>query len=88
MGGVSIFSFRYPTYNFLVIAVSIVTAIGLWASIHRTRFGVMLRATSQNRKMASALGINVGRVYTVATPHAGQEARGGGVFDRNSDSGG
>lgn len=66
MGGVPIFSFRYPTYNFLVIAVSIVTAIGLWASIHRTRFGVMLRATSQNRKMASALGINVGRVYTVA----------------------
>ncbi|TMJ07708.1 MAG: branched-chain amino acid ABC transporter permease, partial [Bacillati bacterium ANGP1] len=32
----------------------------------KTRFGVMLRATSQNRRMAAALGINVGGVYVQA----------------------
>jgi branched-chain amino acid transport system permease protein len=32
----------------------------------RTKFGVILRATSQDRRMAAALGINVSRVYVQA----------------------
>jgi len=38
----------------------------LWAFIYRTRFGVVLRATSQNMRMASALGVNVNRIYIQA----------------------
>ncbi len=57
---------NYPTYDLLVIAVGIVAAVVLWAAIYHTRFGVMLRATSQDRRMASALGLNVGLVYVVA----------------------
>src|SRR5262249_44787214 len=53
----------YPTYNFLVIGVGAAAAIFLWAFIYRTKFGVVLRATSQNMRMASALGVNVNRVY-------------------------
>jgi branched-chain amino acid transport system permease protein len=56
----------YPGYNLIVIAVGAVAAVGLWAGIYRTKFGVMLRATSQDRRMASALGINVGLVYVSA----------------------
>src|SRR5437773_1767497 len=56
----------YPTYNFLVIGVGIVAATFLWAFIYKTRFGVVLRATSQNMRMASALGVNVNRVYIEA----------------------
>src|SRR6516162_11137239 len=37
----------YPGYNLVVIAVGAAAAIGLWAVIYRTKFGVMLRATSQ-----------------------------------------
>ena len=37
--------------------------------IYRTRFGVILRATSQDRRMASALGLNVERVYVQAFAH-------------------
>lgn len=66
MGSVRIFNLRYPTYNFLVIAVGLVAALGLWWFIYRTKFGVILRATSQDRRMASALGINVSRVYVQA----------------------
>ncbi len=56
----------YPAYNLVVIGVGIVAALVLWWAIYHTRFGVMLRATSQDRRMASALGLNVGFVYVVA----------------------
>src|SRR6267142_408503 len=56
----------YPAYNLLVIGIGIVAAVILWAAIYHTKFGVMLRATSQDRRMASALGLNVGLVYVVA----------------------
>ncbi len=56
----------YPGYNLVVIGIGIVTAVALWLVVYRTRFGVMLRATSQDRRMASALGLNVGRVYVLA----------------------
>jgi branched-chain amino acid transport system permease protein len=56
----------YPAYNLVVIGVGIAAAVILWAVIYRTKFGVMLRATSQDRRMASALGLNVGLVYVSA----------------------
>lgn len=56
----------YPGYNLFVIAVGIVAAGALWAFVYRTRFGVILRATSQDMRMASALGLNIGRVYIQA----------------------
>jgi branched-chain amino acid transport system permease protein len=56
----------YPGYYIVVIGVGAAAALALWAVIYRTKFGVMLRATSQDRRMASALGINVGAVYVAA----------------------
>src|SRR5216110_1511211 len=66
LGSLSLGDSLYPTYNFLVIGVGIVAATFLWAFIYKTRFGVVLRATSQNMRMASALGVNVNRVYVQA----------------------
>ena len=66
LGSVTIGASRYPTYNLAVIAVGIIAALFLWAFIYRTRFGVVLRATSQNMRMASALGVNVNRIYIQA----------------------
>ncbi|HKB27155.1 MAG TPA: branched-chain amino acid ABC transporter permease [Methylomirabilota bacterium] len=65
-GSVAIGEEIYPTYNFLVIGVGAAAALFLWAVIYRTKFGVVLRATSQNMRMASALGVNVNRVYVQA----------------------
>ena len=56
----------YPTYNLVVIVVGAAAAAGIWAFVYRTPFGVVLRATSQNMRMASALGVNVNRVYVQA----------------------
>ena len=66
MGSIPISNLLYPTYNLVVIAVGIAAAIGLWWFIYRTKFGVILRATSQDRRMAAALGLNVSRVYVQA----------------------
>ena len=66
MGSLRVGSLFYPTYNLVVILVGTLAAIGLWWFIYRTRFGIILRATSQDRRMASALGLNVGRVYVQA----------------------
>ncbi len=49
-----------------IIAIGIMAAVFLWAFIYRTRFGVLLRATSQDKRMASALGVNVNRIYIQA----------------------
>jgi len=65
-GSVTIGDAIYPTYNFLVIAVGGLAAVFLWAFIYKTRFGVVLRATSQDMRMSSALGVNVNRVYVQA----------------------
>jgi branched-chain amino acid transport system permease protein len=66
MGSIPVMGLRYPAYNLVVIAIGIAAAIFLWAFIYRTKFGVMLRATSQDRRMASALGLNVRWVYLQA----------------------
>ena len=65
-GTLTILGSDQPTYNLLVIAIGLGAAVVLWAFVYRTRFGVMLRATSQNRRMAQALGINVQSVYVLA----------------------
>ena len=66
LGSISISGSLYPTYNLLVIAVGGVAAVFLWAFVYKTKFGVVLRATSQDMRMASALGVNVNRVYVQA----------------------
>jgi branched-chain amino acid transport system permease protein len=66
MGSLSIGESIYPTYNLVVIVIGGAAAAALWAFVYRTQFGVVLRATSQNMRMASALGVNVNRVYVEA----------------------
>lgn len=56
----------YPAYNLAVIVVGGLAAAALWAFVYKTKFGIILRATSQNMRMASALGVNVNRVYVQA----------------------
>jgi branched-chain amino acid transport system permease protein len=66
LGSLTIGDSIYPAYNLIVIVIGGAAAAGLWAFVYRTQFGVVLRATSQNMRMASALGVNVNRVYVQA----------------------
>lgn len=66
LGLVQIGGLPYPVYNILMIGVGVAAALALWAFVYRTKFGVLLRATAQDRRMAAALGIDVGRIYALA----------------------
>ncbi len=66
LGSISVSDLLYPRYNLLVIAVGGLAALFLWAFVYKTKFGVVLRATSQDMRRASALGVNVNRVYVQA----------------------
>src|SRR5207245_2108666 len=66
MGSMNVGDWIYPRYNLLVIAIGGLAALFLWAFIYRTNFGILLRATSQDMRRASALGVNVNLVYVEA----------------------
>ena len=55
----------YPAYRLALIAVGIAVAIGLWALVTRTRLGIRIRAGEADREMIAALGVDIGRLYTI-----------------------
>ncbi len=52
----------YPGYRLLVAFISILILLCLWLFLYRTSFGILVRASMQDREMASAMGINVNRI--------------------------
>jgi branched-subunit amino acid ABC-type transport system permease component len=54
----------FPVYNAFVIAVGLLVAVILWALFEKTWWGRIVRATASDREMASAIGINVPRVFS------------------------
>ena len=64
-GHVAVFHLQFPVYRLLVAALSLAIIGGLWLFMHRGRFGLWIRATTQDRQMALAMGIPVPLVHTV-----------------------
>jgi branched-chain amino acid transport system permease protein len=58
VGGLTI-----PVYNLVVIVAGGAIAAGMGFLLIRTRFGRIVRAVAENRRMAEALGVDMGRVY-------------------------
>ena len=59
-----IFGQPFPTYDLLLIALAPVVLIALWLLFRRTRWGVLVRAATQDREMAAALGVNQKWLFT------------------------
>jgi branched-chain amino acid transport system permease protein len=57
-GAVRIAGGRFPEYDLFLMALGPLVLGGLWALLRRTRWGILVRATTQDRDMASALGID------------------------------
>jgi len=55
----------YPTYNLLIIAVGAVVVVGLFAFFDRTKTGRIIRATAIDREMATAIGVDTDRMFTL-----------------------
>ena len=63
-GSVEILGRRFPTYDLFLIAIGPLVLAVLWWCLQRTRFGVWVRAATQDREMLGALGINPRHLFT------------------------
>ena len=55
---------RFPSYELFLIAVGPIVLLLLWFVFQRTRFGVLVRAATQDREMVGALGVNQRLLFT------------------------
>jgi len=77
-GTMSVVGSNFPRYRLFVIVLGVVVAIGLYLFLERTRYGLVVRAGTNNRTMVEASGINVKRAFTVMfAVGAGMAAVGG-----------
>lgn len=63
-GSLSILGRAFPVYNVFIIALGPSVALLLWLILEKTRWGKMIRASASSREMASAIGINIKRLFT------------------------
>lgn len=64
-GTIDVAGRAFPIYQLFLIVVAVAVGIGLTLFIKRSRYGVILRATSEDTEMSRALGVNVPRVWTI-----------------------
>jgi branched-chain amino acid transport system permease protein len=63
-GAVEVLGARFPVYDLFLIAVGPVVLGLLWLLLTRTRFGVLIRAATQDREMVGALGVDQAWLFT------------------------
>ena len=63
-GSAQALGITFPTYRLFLIGVGVAVALALWVVLHRTRWGVLVRAATMDRAMLSALGVNTRRLFT------------------------
>jgi branched-chain amino acid transport system permease protein len=61
-----IYHLTYSAFRVFIMAAALVVGLLLWLMIHRTRFGMIVRAGVDDRAMTAALGINVPLVFGAA----------------------
>jgi branched-chain amino acid transport system permease protein len=60
----NLFYLQYPWYRIVIAALSAAIIGGFWLFLKYGKFGIWIRATTQDRVMAQAMGIPVPWVYT------------------------
>jgi len=65
-GSVSIFGASIPKYNFFLLLIGPIVAVGLWLFTSKTKLGKIARAAAVDREMVGAVGINVSWVFAFA----------------------
>ena len=63
-GAVDFFGQNIPSYDLLLIVLGPAVLGALWLLFHRTRWGVLVRAATQDRDMVAALGVNQKWLFT------------------------
>ncbi|MFP4538633.1 MAG: branched-chain amino acid ABC transporter permease [Dichotomicrobium sp.] len=55
----------YPLYRLAIIVAGFAVAAGLFLLVGYTRLGIRIRAGESDREMIAALGVDIGRLYTI-----------------------
>lgn len=63
-GSIEILGRNFPQYNLVMIVIGPAVLGGLWLLLNKTRWGVLIRAATQDREMVSALGVNQAWLFT------------------------
>ncbi|MBP0616060.1 ABC transporter permease [Jiella mangrovi] len=63
-GAVQVMGLPVPTYDILLIILGPLVLGALWLLMHRTRWGVLVRAATEDRDMVAALGVNQKWLFT------------------------
>ena len=63
-GSVSILGREFPAYDLFLIGVGPLVLGLLWLLLKRTRWGMLVRAATQDREMVAALGVNQAWLFT------------------------
>lgn len=63
-GSVDIMGSLIPQYDLALIVIAPLILAGIWLLLHRTRWGVLVRAATEDREMVGALGVNQATLYT------------------------
>jgi len=53
-----------PQYDIALIILAAMILIGLWLLLNRTRWGILVRAATEDREMSDALGVNQARLFS------------------------
>ena len=63
-GSVRIAGQLFPTYDLVLIVAGLLSALALWWVFRRTRWGVLIRAATQDREMVAVLGVDQQWLFT------------------------
>lgn len=63
-GSVRLFDVPMPVYDLALIAIGPLVLLGLWLLFNRTRWGILVRAATEDREMVGALGVNQSLLFT------------------------
>lgn len=64
-GSTKAIGLTFPTYRLFLIVFGFFVAGGLWYMLHRTRWGIFVRAATMDRQMLGALGVDTRRLFTL-----------------------
>jgi len=63
-GSINIMGTLLPQYDLALIIIAPLILIGMWFLLYRTRWGILVRAATEDREMSDALGVNQSRLFT------------------------
>lgn len=65
-GSIDILGTPLPQYDLVLIILGPLVLLGLWLLFNHTRWGILVRAATEDREMLSALGVNQAWLFTSA----------------------